>query len=35
MGTEIGLEGVRFTGSGLVRPECVLASRRGDLYVSD
>jgi sugar lactone lactonase YvrE len=35
MGTEIGLEGLRFTGEALQRPECVLATRRGDLFLSD
>ncbi len=35
MGTEIGLDGIHFTGGGLARPECVLATRRGNLYVSD
>jgi sugar lactone lactonase YvrE len=35
MGTEIGLDGITFVASGLARPECVLATRRGDLYVSD
>ena len=33
--TQTGLAGLRFTGQGLARPECVLATRRGDLYVSD
>ena len=31
----IGTAELRFWGSGLVRPECVLATRRGDLYTSD
>ena len=35
MGTEIGLDGIGFVGQGLARPECVLATRRGDLFVSD
>lgn len=35
MGTEIGLDGLTFTGVALQRPECVLATRRGDLYLSD
>lgn len=35
MGTEIGLDGITFTAQDLVRPECVLATRRGDLHVSD
>ena len=29
------LDDVAFVGDGLSRPECVLATRRGDLYVSD
>lgn len=35
MGTETGLDGIGFVGHDLARPECVLATRRGDLYVSD
>lgn len=35
MGTEIGLEALTTTGEGLSRPECVLATRRGTLHVSD
>ncbi len=35
MRSETGLEDVQFTGRDLARPECVLATRRGDLYVSD
>ena len=35
MGTQTGLDGIGFAGHGLNRPECVLATRRGDLYVSD
>jgi sugar lactone lactonase YvrE len=35
MGTEIGLDSIGFIGEGLMRPECVLATRRGDLYTSD
>jgi sugar lactone lactonase YvrE len=35
MGTEIGLDGLTFTGEALQRPECVLATARGDLYLSD
>lgn len=35
MGTRIGLESLSFTGAALSRPECVLATRRGDLFVSD
>jgi sugar lactone lactonase YvrE len=31
----IGLDEVGFVGSGLVRPECVLATRSGDLYAAD
>ncbi len=31
----IALEALRFVGSGLVRPECVLATARGDLYAAD
>lgn len=29
------LDGLHFVGSGLVRPECVLANAAGDLYVAD
>jgi|JI10StandDraft_1071094.scaffolds.fasta_scaffold10048_4 sugar lactone lactonase YvrE len=29
------LQDLRWTGSGLNRPECVLATRRGDLYAAD
>jgi len=35
VGTQTGLDGIGFVGHGLNRPECVLATRRGDLYVSD
>ncbi|MGG5809481.1 SMP-30/gluconolactonase/LRE family protein [Falsiroseomonas sp. CW058] len=35
MRTETGLDGLAFAGHDLHRPECVLATRRGDLYVSD
>ncbi len=35
MGTEIGLDRLSFTAEALQRPECVLATRRGDLYLSD
>ena len=35
MRTQIGLEGLGVIGAGLARPESVLATRRGDLYVSD
>ena len=35
MGTELGLDRLRFTGEALQRPECVLATRHGDLYLSD
>lgn len=31
----IALDEVTFVGEGLVRPECVLATRAGDLYTSD
>ena len=31
----IPLESLRFIGSGLNRPECVLATARGDLYAAD
>ncbi|MBK9244154.1 MAG: SMP-30/gluconolactonase/LRE family protein [Burkholderiales bacterium] len=31
----IALEALRFVGSGLNRPECVLATARGDLYTAD
>jgi sugar lactone lactonase YvrE len=34
-GTPIALDALRFTGSGLHRPECVLSGRKGALYVSD
>jgi len=34
-GTQIALDGLRFTGRGLHRPECVLAGPDGTLYVSD
>jgi sugar lactone lactonase YvrE len=33
--TEIGLQGLGRLGQDLQRPECVLATRRGDIYVSD
>jgi sugar lactone lactonase YvrE len=32
---QLGLQEFGFVGSGLQRPECVLATRRGDLYASD
>jgi sugar lactone lactonase YvrE len=32
---KIDVDLVRFVGSGLVRPECVLATRRGDLFTAD
>lgn len=35
MGREIGLDALTTTGTGLSRPECVLATRRGVLHVSD
>jgi sugar lactone lactonase YvrE len=35
MPAEIPLSAVSFTGSNLARPECVLATRAGDLYASD
>jgi sugar lactone lactonase YvrE len=35
MRTLTGLDGLTFTGTGLQRPESVLATRRGDFYVSD
>lgn len=31
----MGLESLRFVGRGLQRPECVLATARGDLYTAD
>src|SRR3954452_8734038 len=31
----LSLDDVDFVGSGLVRPECVLATRAGDLFASD
>ncbi|HLG88504.1 MAG TPA: SMP-30/gluconolactonase/LRE family protein [Alphaproteobacteria bacterium] len=31
----IDLAAIRFVGAGLMRPECVLATRAGDLYASD
>mgnify|MGYP001331156097 CR=1 FL=1 len=31
----IALEDITFVGQGLVRPECVLATRAGDLYTAD
>ncbi|MEO8142842.1 MAG: SMP-30/gluconolactonase/LRE family protein [Betaproteobacteria bacterium] len=31
----IAIEDIAFEGNGLVRPECVLATRAGDLYTSD
>jgi sugar lactone lactonase YvrE len=31
----IALDSLRFVGAGLVRPECVLATRAGDLYAAD
>ena len=33
--TPMALAALRFVGSGLVRPECVLATARGDLYTAD
>lgn len=30
----MALDDIRFHGSGLHRPECVLCARRGDIYVS-
>lgn len=35
MGTGIGLETIGFAATDLHRPECVLATRRGELYLSD
>lgn len=35
MHTRIGLDGLGFAGQALARPESVLATRAGDLYVSD
>lgn len=32
---EVSLDQIRFVGSGLQRPECVLATRAGDLYTAD
>jgi sugar lactone lactonase YvrE len=32
---QIGLDAIEATGRGLNRPECVLATKRGDLYMSD
>jgi len=34
-GPAIALEALQFTGRGLNRPECVLATARGDLYTAD
>jgi len=34
-GPAIALEALQFTGRGLKRPECVLATARGDLYTAD
>jgi len=34
-GPSIAVESLTFVGTGLARPECVLATARGDLYVSD
>lgn len=34
-GLPIGLQQLRWLGSGLVRPECVLATAAGDLYTAD
>jgi sugar lactone lactonase YvrE len=34
-GPATALAGVVFTGSGLVRPECVLSTRSGDIYTAD
>lgn len=31
----VSLDDLRFTGTGLCRPECVLATARGDLYAAD
>ena len=33
--TDVALEDLAFVGQGMVRPECVLATRAGDLYTSD
>jgi len=33
--TPLGLEALDHVGSGLQRPECVIATKRGDLYVGD
>ena len=33
--TPLGLDALDHVGSGLQRPECVIATKRGDLYVSD
>jgi hypothetical protein len=33
--TRLALESLAFVGSGLVRPECVLATATGDLYTAD
>jgi sugar lactone lactonase YvrE len=35
MSDRLDLDAVEFVGSGLVRPECVLATRRGDLFTAD
>ena len=34
-GLPLPLDGLRFVGSGLVRPECVLANAAGDLFTAD
>jgi hypothetical protein len=31
----VSLDELRFVGAGLNRPECVLATARGDLYAAD
>ncbi len=33
--TQVPLEAVTFTGDRFLRPECILTTRRGDIYASD
>ena len=35
LSTDLAASGLSFVGDGLLRPECVLATRAGDLYCSD
>ena len=32
---QLGLDALDHVGGGLQRPECVIATKRGDLYVGD